>query len=292
MSWWNEFKPRVERDVPLGRLTWFRVGGNARFLFSPRDARDLAALMTRAREEGLAVKVLGGGANVLIRDDGFDGVVVRLDQPEFRAVQVEGTAVEVGAGVDLMPLTRRLSYQGLSGLEPMAGIPGTVGGGVRMNAGGPAGSLGDVVCAAEVLDSARAVETRSAERLGFGYRSSALEDCIVLSVRLELRPGDPQHCREDYDERLAGKTGSQPLRDKSAGCIFKNPDQAPAGRLIDQAGLKGARSGRAVVSDRHANFILAESGATASDVLRLIDLIRTRVRQQFGVELETEIDIW
>ena len=292
MSWWDEFKPRVEQDAPLGRLTWFRVGGNARFLFHPRDARDLAALMHRAREEELPVKVLGGGANVLIRDDGFDGVVVRLDQPEFRAVRVEGESVEAGAGVDLMPLTRRLSYEGLSGVEPLAGIPGTVGGGVRMNAGGPAGSLGDVVREATVLDPEGMVETRSTEQLGFGYRSSDLEDCVVLSVRMELRQGDPQRCRAEYDERLAGKTGSQPLRDKSAGCVFKNPAEAPAGRLIDQAGLKGTRCGQAVVSDRHANFILAESGATASDVLRLIDLIRARVRERFGVELETEIDIW
>ncbi len=292
MSWWSEFAGRIERDAPVGRLTWFRLGGSARYLFRPRDANDLAALLRRARDEDVPVKVLGSGANVLISDDGFDGVVVRLDADTFRTVKRRDTSLEVGAGVDLMPLARRCSEQGLSGLECMAGIPATVGGAVRMNAGGRFGEFGRVVRLVRILRSDGQIENWPRERIGFGYRRTQLGNAVVLSARLELDEDDPARTRRTFDDYLTYKQRSQPLADHSAGCIFKNPNGQSAGALIDRAGLKGARYGAARVSSKHANFIVAEPGATASDVLHLIDLVREKVRSVFGEELEVEIEIW
>jgi UDP-N-acetylmuramate dehydrogenase len=236
--------------------------------------------------------VLGRGANVLVSDDGFDGVVVRLDAPAFRRVERKGTHFEVGAGVDLMPLVKQCSENGLAGLETLAGIPATVGGAVRMNAGGRAGEFGDVVREVRVLRRDGEQEVWSRERVAFSYRHSALGDEIVLAATLELREGDPDRVRRDYHEHLEQKQRTQPLAEHSAGCIFKNPEGRSAGALIDLAGLKGTRYGEAEVSTMHANFIVAHGGATASDVLHLIDLVRERVRDEFDTELETEIEIW
>ncbi len=292
MSWWREFAGRIEHDAPVGRLTWFRLGGRARYAFHPRDADDLAAMLARTRNEAVPVKVLGGGANVLICDDGFDGVVVRLDREVFKTVDRKGSSFDVGAGVDLMPFARRCSEEGFAGIECMAGIPASVGGAVRMNAGGRPGELGAVVQQIDVLYPDGSVETWPHERIGFGYRHSELGDRIVLAARLELVEDDPFRVKRAFDENFQDKQRSQPLSDKSAGCIFKNPAGESAGALIDQAGLKGVSCGRAKVSSRHANFIIARPGATAADVLDLIDLVRERVSERFGTELEVEIDIW
>lgn len=292
MSWWNDFADRIECDAPLGRKTWFRLGGRARYLFQPHSAEQLAALAVRAREQEVPLKVLGRGANVLVSDDGFDGVVVRLDHSSFRRVERRGSQVDVGAGVELMPFARACSARGLSGLECMAGIPATIGGAIRMNAGGRSGEFGNVVKKVRVLGPEGGTETWSRQRCGFGYRHSELGDNIVLSAQLELVEDDPGRVRHAFEECFAQKRDSQPLGDRSAGCIFKNPVGRSAGALIDQAGLKGKQWGAARVSERHANFIVARRGATASDVLHLIDLIRERVRSAFSTELEVEVDIW
>jgi UDP-N-acetylmuramate dehydrogenase len=293
MNWWSDFADQVTCDAPLGTSTWFRLGGKARYLFQPHDADQLASFLRRAADENVGVKVLGRGANVLVSDDGFDGVVVRLDSDEFRRERRRGERLEVGAGVDLMPLVRRCSREGLSGLEGLAGIPATVGGAIRMNAGGPAAEMGDVVEEVSVLTSDKEVELRSAEQIGFGYRHTKLDSAeIVLGAILKLNEDDPRKVRSVFREHLERKQRTQPLAEHSAGCIFKNPALKPAGALIDQAGLKGSRIGAAEVSSLHANFIVARSGATASDVLRLIDYVRERVLRLFDTELETEIEIW
>jgi len=292
MNWWRDFADHVEPDAPLGRLTWFRLGGKARYLYRPREVGELSRFMERARAENLPVKVLGAGANVLIRDDGFDGVVVRLDQEAFRRIKREDSRVAAGAGVDLMNLSRRCSEQGLAGLEGLAGIPASVGGAIRMNAGGRSGEIGDVVSSVTVLSPEGEVEEWLRDRVGFAYRHTDIGEEVVLGAKLQLRADNPSLVRRRYDELFACKQKSQPLADKSAGCIFKNPPGQSAGALIDRAGLKGKNCGAARVSERHANFIVAYKGATASDVLRLIDLVRDRVRLAFATELEVEIDIW
>lgn len=273
-------------------MTWFRLGGTARWLYRPHDVADLSAFCARARSESVPWKILGCGANVLVRDDGFDGVVIRLDQPAFRDVHWCDDGVEVGAGVELMPLAKKCAAMGYSGLEAMAGIPATIGGAVRMNAGGRFGDFGSAVREIRVLDRGGSIQTWNQERIGFGYRHSDIEDRVVLWARLELRPDDPDKTQAMFTDFFEQKKATQPLADHSAGCIFKNPPGASAGAMIDRAGLKGTASGRAKVSERHANFIVADRGATSSDVLRLIDIVRERVFDAYGTRLETEIDIW
>ncbi len=293
MNWWSDFADQVTCDAPLGLNTWFRVGGRARYLFQPHDADQLASFLCRAADEDVGVKVLGRGANVLVSDDGFDGVVVRLDSDAFRRSRRSGDRIEVGAGVDLMLLVRRCSREGLSGVEGLAGIPATIGGAIRMNAGGPAGEMGDVVEDVTVLTPERKIELRSREQIGFRYRHTNLDGGdIILSAALKLSEDDPRRVQSAFREHLERKQRTQPLAEHSAGCIFKNPTLKPAGALIDQAGLKGTRYGAAEVSTMHANFIVARSGATASDVLHLIDFVRDRVLNAFDTELQTEIEIW
>jgi len=292
MSWSDSYAGRLDVNVPLGPLTWYRVGGAARFLCAPSSAEDLKEIARRAREAELPVKVLGRGANVLVRDNGFNGLVVRLDHPEFRAIRFQGPRVIVGAGYDLMKLCLATVRRGLAGLECLAGIPGTVGGAIRMNAGGRFGCIADVVDRFEVLTPEGGVETRTREQAGFAYRRCALGNGIVLRAELGLAPEDRQALAQRFRQNWDYKKKTQPLADRSAGCVFKNPPGESAGRLIDQAGLKGERCGGAVVSRQHANFISADDGADASDVLRLIDRIRTRVRATFQRDLELEIDVW
>jgi UDP-N-acetylmuramate dehydrogenase len=299
MNWLRDFAPRIERDAPIGRLTWYRLGGSAKYLFRPTDRDDLAAFLRRAGEAGLPVRVLGAGANVLVRDGGVNAAVVRLDQPAFRETRIEADGrLDLGAGVDLMVAAKQLSAEGWSGLEGLAGIPGTIGGAVRMNAGGRHGEFGDRVISVDVMDVMDArddvgeIERWPRERVGFGYRCTSLGGRIVLSAQLRLERDDPQRVQARFAERWEEKRAGQPLADHSAGCVFKNPPDEPAGRLIDRAGLKGLRSGGARVSEQHANFIVADRGASADDVLRLIELVRAEVAKRYGFELETEIDVW
>jgi len=279
----------------LAELTWFGLGGRARYVAHPAGADSLGVILRRALDHGVPVKILGGGANVLVRDDGFDGVVVRLDDESFRRVEIDGDCVRAGAGVDLMRLARRCSQAGLAGLECLAGIPGTVGGAIRMNAGGSYGEVSTVVETVAVVDPGHPLpqrQTLSRRQVGFGYRRTGLGSRIVTGATFRLRQEDPADVYARFKDLWRLKQASQPMADHSAGCIFTNPKDDSAGRLIDRAGLKGARSGGARVSDRHANFIVADRGATASDVLNLIDLVRDTVCDRFGTELELEIDVW
>ncbi len=292
MNWWSEFANSIELDVSLGPKTWFRLGGRARFLCQPRDVSELQAMVVRARDEQLPIRVLGAGANVLVGDRGFQGVVVVLNQPAFTSVEWDGASVWAGAGVELMPFSRKCSYEGLSGLECMAGIPATVGGAVCMNAGGRFGDFGRVVREVDAMRLDGDVVRRSAPEMAFGYRKSSIKDEIVIGVRLCLEKCEPSKSRAEFDRIFSYKTASQPMADKSAGCIFKNPEGESAGALIDRAGLKGVRRGGASVSERHANFIVADANARAADVIQLIGHVQDCVRQKFGTDLETEIDIW
>lgn len=292
MNWWREFATRMTHDAPLGRDTWFRLGGRARYMYAPEDADRLARMLGRAAHAQRTVKVLGSGANVLVCDDGFDGVVVRLDHQAFGTVHPSPDGFEIGAGVDLMQLSKRFSREGWSGLECMAGIPGTLGGAIRGNAGGRFGEIGDVVRSVHTLCRDGTREELTRDQVGFDYRRTRLGDRIVLSARLELRREDPAATSRRFAECFAYKRRTQPMSDNSAGCIFKNPPGISAGALIDRAGLKGVRCGAVRVSEQHANFIVAERGATASDVLRLIDVVRERVVAAHNTQLELEIDVW
>jgi UDP-N-acetylmuramate dehydrogenase len=293
MSWFSGFESIVRADVPLREYTWYQLGGPARWFCEPRDEDELATLLERVRGSDLPWRVLGGGANIIVSDRGFDGVVIHLCGAVFERVEFDREIVCAGAGADFPGLISAALKRNLVGLEVLAGIPGTIGGAVRMNAGGRYGEIGRFVLDVRLLDSSGQIVTRAASEIGFAYRHTNLEGCIVLGVTLKLERGDGAQALRRYREILMEKQREQPpLAARSAGSIFKNPPQQPAGRLLDQVGLKGMRVGGAEISTRHANFILAYDDATAEDVLNLIELAKERVREATGIELEPEVDIW
>ena len=283
----------VREDFPLRRHTWYRIGGPAKYYVTPRDAGELAQATLRCVENDVPTYVLGLGANLLVRDEGVDGAVFRLDAPAFDVVSVDGDRVHVGAGVDLQKLIVQTVRQGLAGIEVLAGIPGTIGGAIRMNAGGKFGDLGPFVESVTTMDASGTVSERSRDEIVFGYRSSNIADRFILGATLRLERDDPNVLLKRCKEVWMYKRNSQPLNSRNSGCIFKNPGGGrSAGALIDQAGLKGFAIGRAEVSQKHANFIVAQSDCPSEDVLRLIKLVQERVHNHAGVALETEVKIW
>jgi len=293
MHLFDDFREIVKPGEPLAPHVWFRLGGPAAYVARPRTLEQLLGLLGRCREEGLPFKILSGGSNVLVRDPGVNALVVHLESPAFSDVKVEGRVVQAGAAVPLTALISQSARSGLAGLEILTGIPGTVGGALRGNAGGRQGSIGQFVRRATVVDAADTVQVRERDDLTFAERDSNLDEPVILSAEFELQQEDPEAVVRRMRRVWIFKKENQPYGHQSSGCIFKNvgPDIS-AGSLIDQAGLKGARHGGAEVSDRHANFIVAQPGASASDVLHLIDQIRQRVWQQFGFELELQIQVW
>ncbi len=264
----------------------------ARWLITPRSIEELQDAAIRCMENEIPIYVLGLGANLLVSDQGVNGAVFRLSEDFFRRVKLDETGVEVGAGVDMQKLLLRTVRQGLSGLECLAGIPGTVGGGIRMNAGGKFGDIGARVTRVTAMDARGQIFERLKDDLVFDYRSTNISAKFILGAHLELEEDDPARIMRKVKEIWMYKRNSQPLNTKNAGCIFKNPRGLSAGALIDQAGLKGLRIGGAEVSDKHANFIIAHPGCTADDVTKLIRIIREKVAEKNEIELESEVQIW
>jgi UDP-N-acetylmuramate dehydrogenase len=285
------FENTVCSAVPLASVTYFHIGGPAEYFVEPENLDQLVRVVDRCVAWGMPLRILGGGSNVLVDDRGIGGAVLRLSQ--MRNIVRQNQMIFCEAGARLMTVVRRAEEWGLSGLEPLTGIPGTVGGAIAMNAGGRHGCIGDVLHSVTTLDRFGRLRTRDAAKLEIGYRRTNLDGEIVAGATLNLTEKAPAEIAEKRQAMHRAKSETQPLGAWSAGCVFKNADDGrSAGALIDQAGLKGQREGRAVVSEKHANFIVNEGGATARDVRKLIDRIRHRVRKAFGVELELEIELW
>jgi len=282
----------VKENESLAAHTWYRIGGPARYYVEPRSAKELQEAHRRCVENDIPVYVLGLGANLLVKDEGVRGAVFRFSQEHWRRVKFEKMKLEVGAGADMQKLLIRCVRQGLAGIECLAGIPGTVGGGVRMNAGGKFGDFGAVIRAVEVMDDAGEIRTFDRDELVFEYRSTNISQRFILGATIELDEDDPERIMKRTKEIWMYKRNTQPLNTKNCGCIFKNPRGLSAGALIDQAGLKGMQVGGAEVSDKHANFIVAHPGCRAADVLNLITLIRERVYDRNQITLESEVKIW
>jgi UDP-N-acetylmuramate dehydrogenase len=282
----------VEENVPLARFTWYRIGGPARYFIRPRSLEEFQHASLRCAENQIRTYILGLGANLLVGDAGVDGAVFRLDSDFWRRVHFDGNRVQVGAGADMQKLILRTVRQGLAGIECLAGIPGTVGGGIRMNAGGKFGDLGSVVSDVQVMDIEGNLFDRHKDDLVFDYRSTNIAAPYILSATLELGEEDPDRIMRRTKEIWMYKRNTQPLNTKNAGCIFKNPRGLSAGALIDQAGLKGFRVGGAEVSAKHANFVIAHPGCTADDILSMIKLIREKVFDKNEIHLESEVQMW
>lgn len=281
----------VRYDEPLARHVTFRIGGPADVLLMPRSLADLIAAVAWLYREGRPFVLLGRGSNVLVADRGVRGIVIKTGRGQ-EGVRYDGSKIVAECGVSLPQLSRAAATRGLSGLEFAAGIPGSIGGGVVMNAGAHGCSMDGVVKSVRVLTPAGA-QRWPRDAMGFRYRESRLqrEPGIVLEAELELQRADPAATLARLEEWLRARGDTQPLGPPSSGCVFRNPPGDHAGRVIDSAGAKGMRVGGAVVSDRHANYILNARGATAADVIRLIGEVRARVGEQTGIVLEPEIKL-
>lgn len=302
---------RVLENEPLSKHTNFRIGGPAKWLVEVRSVRALQEVIEVVKANKVPYVVFGGGSNTLASDTGFDGVVIKI---AMRTYEIHGTRVFVQAGVLSSALARATANAGLKGLTWSVSLPGTVGGGVRGNAGCFGGEMKDHLVSVEVLRGGE-VEKVNKEDLGFGYRESVLKhtDDIVLSATFELEEGDARELKAELDDKLMKRKSSQPLYAGSAGCLFKNyeiHDEAElqrlsqkldipaemksarrlsAGWLIDQLDLKGKQIGQAKISDKHGNFLVNLGSATADEVVQLIALIKTRARNELGIQLDEEV---
>ena len=282
----------VKYDESLAKHCWMGIGGPARYFITPRNRQELAEVVKRCRENDLAMLVLGQGANLLVLSKRVDAAVIHLGSEGFSQIEIEDRRLRAAAGADLPRLVRQCIRAGLSGLEPLVGIPGTLGGGVRMNAGGRFGDIGAAISSVEVMDSAGRIYTWSKEELVFGYRRTNIAAKFILQACFDLEPDDPQRVLRQAKQMWIYKKNTQPLANKSAGCVFRNPRGLSAGALIDQAGLKGQRVGGAMISPVHANFIVVDKSAQPKDMQELISLMRQKVQEKFEVSLELELEIW
>ena len=282
---------RVKWDQPLARYTTYKVGGPADALVWADDDAQAGAILAVAKGHDVPVLPLGRGSNMLVADKGVRGIVLKLGRA-FDTVAANGADVIAGAAVPMSVMSKECAKLGLSGAEFLFGIPGSMGGGIRMNAGAHGACVADITVGARALGWDGATQDVSAEQLAFGYRTSSLGHHFCgLGGHFRLAPDDPARVeaktKEYYHQRLA----SQPLNLPSAGCVFRNPDVGSAGKLVDELGLKGLAAGAVRVSEKHANFLVAGDGATANDVGALIRDVRRRVFDAAGVRLELEIRI-
>jgi UDP-N-acetylenolpyruvoylglucosamine reductase len=281
----------VRRDEPLARRTTLRVGGPADLFVEPSSENALASVLELCQLRGVSFLLLGRGSNLLVRDGGYRGVVIHLGHANFSKLETDEDRVRAGAGVRLKDLAHFARRAGLEGFEFLEGIPGNAGGALRMNAGAMGTATFEIVERVRFMSRAGEVSELPVAEIPVEYRCCPLlKSHIALGAVLRGRPADETAVRTRMEGFSDHRWKTQPAQ-SSAGCMFKNPETAPAGRLVDELGLKGTRVGAAMVSEVHANFIVNLGGATARDVLSLIELVRLRVREARGIDLHTEVEI-
>jgi UDP-N-acetylmuramate dehydrogenase len=283
----------VTENEPLAPHTWLKIGGPARYFVRPTSQDQLREVIKRCRENSYPWRIMGQGANLLVDDRGINCAVIKLNHESFSKIEIDKQIVTVGAGTSLYNTIQETIKAGLSGMEVLVGIPGTIGGAIKMNAGGRFGDIGTQTSQVEVVDVSGTTTWRERPELTFEYRSTNITDQIITRVKLELMEDDPQRILNRMRETWILKKSSQPLSVKSAGCVFKNPSpEQSAGMMIDRVGFKGKNVGDAVVSEQHANFIINKEKATFSDFMTLVSQIKTAVYDRYGAELEMEVEVW
>ena len=276
-------------DEPLKKYNTYKIGGNAKYIIYPKNEEKLIILLKYIKENNIKYKVIGKGSNLIFSSKPYDGVIIKLD--EFNNLDIEDTIVTVGAGYSIMKLAIEMTKKGLSGLEFATGIPGSVGGAVFMNAGAYNSDMGYIVSEVKVIDPNFNIVTLYNSDLDFHYRTSFLQknpEYICIEAKLVLKHGDRKEMIEIIEDRKQRRLLTQPLEFPSAGSVFRNPDIAPAGKLIEDAGLKGKTIGGAMISKKHANFIINTGGATGEDIYNLINLVKNEIKKKTGVELKQE----
>ncbi|MDD5465888.1 MAG: UDP-N-acetylmuramate dehydrogenase [Candidatus Omnitrophica bacterium] len=292
MLWPKNLNKEIKTGIKLADLTSFKIGGRARFFFEPRDLKSLQEALACARKAKVKVFILGAGSNILASDSGIDGMVIKLSGRDFKGLDNKGTCITAGSGLKLNQLILFAKDKGLSGLEFLAGVPGTLGGSLAGNAGAWGKSIGEQVKEVSVLDYNGRQKLLAGRKLKFAYRKSNLNKYIILSAKLKLHPADKERIAFKIKEYLLKRSKTQGSSLPNAGCVFKNPAKSPAGSLIDACGLKGKTKGAALISRVHANFILNLGKAKSGDVLSLMDLMRRKVKERFKINLQPEIKIW
>ena len=280
----------VKQQEPMSRHTTFRIGGPADFYLCPHSTKEVQEIVEICKEEKLPYFVLGNGSNLLVSDKGYRGVVIQLWK-NFSDITVKDCCIQAKAGALLSKVAAEALEAGLTGMEFASGIPGTIGGAAFMNAGAYGGEMKDIIKSVKVLDTQGEVRILPKEELKMGYRTSIVKEkgYTVLSVELELAKGNQEEIRNTMEDLKERRTSKQPLEMPSAGSTFKRPEGYFAGKLIMDSGLRGFSVGGAQVSEKHCGFVVNKGGATAMDVLNLIREVQRRVKEQFGVDLETEV---
>ncbi len=283
----------IRENEPMSEHCSFKIGGPARLMLLPSSAEEAASALAILRSSGAQVLIVGSCTNLLIPDEGYPGAVVRMSKPASSMELLDAARIRAQAGATLNALAVFAARHGLTGLEFAHGIPGSVGGGVAMNAGAYGGEMRDVLESAEYVDADGVISTLSGDALGLSYRHSAFSDTdkLITSAVFRLTPGDGEAVRARMNELIEKRRASQPLDMPSAGSTFKRPETGYAAALIDQAGLKGLSVGGAMVSTKHAGFVVNAGGATYSDVIELMREVRRRVYEFSGVLLEPEVKI-
>ena len=281
---------KVLVNEPMASHTTFRIGGPADYFVMPETVEELAAVLKLCKEEAMPYFILGNGSNLLVGDKGFRGVVIQLYK-NFDGIVLEGTKITAKAGAMLIRVAKEAGRVGLTGLEFASGIPGTIGGAMVMNAGAYGGEMKDVVTAVTILTKDGEIKTLSGEEMNFRYRGSVVEDegYIVLEAVMELKEGNLEEIQVRMDELSVQRKTKQPIEYPSAGSTFKRPEGYFAGKLIQDAGLRGYQVGGAQVSEKHCGFVINAGGATAADVMNLMKDVSDKVNAQFGVTLEPEV---
>ena len=290
---WLRTLSGIKEDEPLASRTSFGIGGPAEFYLELARPEAIQKALEGAAGRGIPYLLLGAGTNLLIADRGIDGLVIRIENREH---EIDGTRVRAGAGLKMMRLARIVADANLRGFEFTIGVPGTVGGAVYQDAGCWGKELREVLVEVDGFVPGAGAQTWSLADLQLGYRTSALRDgslhgALVISATLQLERGDGQEAKQQMATLTRERNETQPIKTKNCGSVFKNPPGDSAGRLVQAAGLKGAREGAAVVSQLHGNFIVNEGGATAADVRRLIERVITEVKRRFGAQLEPEVEM-
>lgn len=288
----NGVKGRVRLDQPLKRHTALRTGAAVSFFIEPADIEDLKLLISCAKKYKIPLSVIGAGSNILAGDRRLRRIVVSLSSPFFKKLAFKGETAEAGSGLMLAVLVKEALKRGLSGVEFLSGIPGTLGGALAMNAGAWGSRISQKVARVTVIDSRARIRSLSRGEIDFAYRKSGLEKFIILSAALKFVKREKRKIKQDIANYRRRRRILQDFSFPSAGCAFKNPPGGYAGRLIELCGLKGKSIGGACISSKHANFILNRKNARAADILRLMALAKRKVKDNFKINLEPEIKIW
>ena len=282
----------IRENEALAPFTRLRIGGPVEYFVEPTGVEELTEVIQRARQEDLPIRLLGGGTNLLVKDEGVPGVVIHLNAPAFGKLDLSDGGIKVGGGVQLSHFIATAVREGFSGPEQLAGVPGTLGGALHGNSGTNAGDIGQWCCGATVITRSGEVIERAAEDLSFAYRQSSLNELVILDATFKFEPEPAETLTRRMQKLWIHRQASQPSSSEASAYVFRDPIGVAANSLIEQAGMKGTKVGEVEISEKDPNFFVAHPGATSADVLRLIDLVKTQVSERTGVELELNLEVW